>query len=49
MFLTTRRKVIARRKSLIFKQQIKVTLKLKLKILGRYVVKISAKVEHFIT
>ena len=39
MFLTARTKVIVTHKALIFKQEIKVTLKIKLKILASYVVK----------
>ena len=40
MFLTARTKVIVTHKALIFKQEIKITLKIKLKILASYVVKI---------
>ena len=39
MFLTARTKVIVTHKALIFKQEIKVTFKIKLKILASYVVK----------
>lgn len=48
MFFTVRTEVIIRREALIFKQQIKVTLTHKLKVLVRYVVKFSAKVELFL-
>ena len=48
IFFTVRTEVIIRREALMFKQQIKVTLTHKLKVLVRYVVKFSAKVELFL-
>ena len=48
MFLNVHTKVVIRREALRIKQQIKVTLTHKLKILLRYLVKFSAKAELFL-
>ena len=47
MLLTARTKLIIKHKALIFEQQIKVTLKMKLKVLVRYVVKILPNLNIF--